>query len=69
ECPVAVLGKPPCAPGNAAAVNCSGSAESLRLVEGESRCDGFLEMAVSTGAWHRVPGEVSPVRNFSKVCW
>uniref|UniRef100_A0A8U7NP66 Uncharacterized protein n=1 Tax=Corvus moneduloides TaxID=1196302 RepID=A0A8U7NP66_CORMO len=24
ECPVAVLGKPPCAPGNAAAVNCSG---------------------------------------------
>ncbi|XP_053801860.1 antigen WC1.1-like [Vidua chalybeata] len=69
ECPVAVLGKPPCAPGNAAAVNCSGSVESLRLVEGETRCDGFLEMAVSTGAWHRVPGEVSPVRNFSKVCW
>uniref|UniRef100_H1A281 SRCR domain-containing protein n=1 Tax=Taeniopygia guttata TaxID=59729 RepID=H1A281_TAEGU len=24
ECPVAVLGKPPCVPGNAAAVNCSG---------------------------------------------
>ncbi|NWX35985.1 C163A protein, partial [Notiomystis cincta] len=24
ECPVAVLGKPPCTPGNAAAVNCSG---------------------------------------------
>ncbi|NWW42171.1 C163A protein, partial [Panurus biarmicus] len=24
ECPVAVLGKPPCAPGNAAAVKCSG---------------------------------------------
>ncbi|NXV66218.1 C163A protein, partial [Molothrus ater] len=24
QCPVAVLGKPPCAPGNAAAVNCSG---------------------------------------------
>ncbi|NXQ31287.1 C163A protein, partial [Alaudala cheleensis] len=24
ECPVAVLGEPPCAPGNAAAVNCSG---------------------------------------------
>ncbi|XP_068050949.1 scavenger receptor cysteine-rich type 1 protein M130-like, partial [Anomalospiza imberbis] len=69
ECPVAVLGKPPCAPGNAAAVNCSGRVESLRLVEGETRCDGFLELAISTGAWRRVPGEVSLVRNFSKVCW
>ncbi|NXV00990.1 C163A protein, partial [Cettia cetti] len=29
ECPVAVLGKPPCAPGNAAAVNCSGMDDKL----------------------------------------
>ncbi|NWT75297.1 SRCRM protein, partial [Prunella himalayana] len=69
ECPVAVLGKPPCAPGNAAAVHCSGTVESLRLVMGETRCDGFVELAVSTGAWRRVPGELSLLRNFSNVCW
>ncbi|XP_077640550.1 scavenger receptor cysteine-rich type 1 protein M130-like [Lonchura striata] len=68
ECPVAVLGKPPCVPGNAAAVKCSGVVVSLRLVGGESRCDGFLEVAADTGAWHRVPGEVLLVRNFTKVC-
>ncbi|XP_059704129.1 LOW QUALITY PROTEIN: uncharacterized protein LOC132328303 [Haemorhous mexicanus] len=68
ECPVAVLGKPPCAPGNAAAVNCSGTVESLRLVKGETRCEGFLELAISTGEWRRVPGEVSLLRNLSNVC-
>ncbi|CAN8214574.1 unnamed protein product [Coccothraustes coccothraustes] len=68
ECPVAVLGKPPCAPGNAAAVNCSDSVESLRLVKGETRCEGWLEFAISTGDWRRVPGEVSLLRNLSNVC-
>uniref|UniRef100_A0A8U7NNP5 Uncharacterized protein n=1 Tax=Corvus moneduloides TaxID=1196302 RepID=A0A8U7NNP5_CORMO len=68
ECPVAVLGKPPCAPGNAAAVNCSGIVESLELVEGETRCDGWLELAISTGTWRRVPGELLSVWNFSNVC-
>ncbi|XP_032546085.1 soluble scavenger receptor cysteine-rich domain-containing protein SSC5D-like [Chiroxiphia lanceolata] len=58
ECPVAVLGEPPCSPGNAAAVNCSGIVNSVRLVEGESRCDGWLELAISPGVWRRVPGEV-----------
>ncbi|NXM12388.1 SRCRM protein, partial [Ploceus nigricollis] len=72
ECPVALLGKPRCAPGNAAAVNCSGTAESLRLVEGDTRCDGWLEGAIrtnGTGTWRRVPGEVSHVQNLSNVCW
>ncbi|XP_027759599.1 deleted in malignant brain tumors 1 protein-like, partial [Empidonax traillii] len=68
ECPVAVLGKPPCTPGNAAAVNCSGIVNSLQLVEGESRCDGWMELATSPGVWHRVPGEVLSERNFSVVC-
>ncbi|XP_057882635.1 antigen WC1.1-like [Melospiza georgiana] len=69
QCPVAVLGKPPCAPGNAAAVNCSGAVESLRLVKGETRCEGFLESKTSTGSWRRVPGEVLLIRNLSNVCW
>ncbi|XP_057882633.1 antigen WC1.1-like [Melospiza georgiana] len=68
QCPVAVLGKPPCAPGNAAAVNCSGAAESLRLVKGETWCEGYLESKTSTEAWRRVPGEVTLLRNFSNVC-
>ncbi|XP_030804878.1 scavenger receptor cysteine-rich type 1 protein M130-like [Camarhynchus parvulus] len=35
QCPVAVLGKPPCAPGNAAAVNCSGGyGSSVRSLKG-----------------------------------
>ncbi|XP_032546081.1 scavenger receptor cysteine-rich domain-containing protein SCART1-like [Chiroxiphia lanceolata] len=68
ECPVAVLGEPPCSPGNAAAVNCSGIVNSLRLVEGESRCDGWLELAISPGVWRRVPGEVLAERNFGVVC-
>ncbi|XP_071664696.1 scavenger receptor cysteine-rich domain-containing protein SCART1-like [Patagioenas fasciata] len=54
QCPAAVLGEPPCAPGHAAAVNCSGVAEPLRLVEGESRCDGRLEVTASPGTWARV---------------
>ncbi|XP_071664695.1 scavenger receptor cysteine-rich type 1 protein M130-like [Patagioenas fasciata] len=54
QCPAAVLGEPPCAPGHGAAVNCSGVAEPLRLVEGESRCDGRLEVTASPGTWARV---------------
>ncbi|NWZ72239.1 C163A protein, partial [Acrocephalus arundinaceus] len=38
ECPVAVLGKPSCAPGNAAAVNCSGMDYNL------DRIKDFLDM-------------------------
>ncbi|XP_027527820.1 deleted in malignant brain tumors 1 protein-like, partial [Neopelma chrysocephalum] len=68
ECPMAVLGEPPCTPGNAAAVKCSGIVNSLRLVEGESRCDGWLELAISPGVWRRVPGEVLSRGNFSVVC-
>ncbi|XP_071894490.1 antigen WC1.1-like [Anas platyrhynchos] len=60
ECPVALLGEPACPPGHAAAVNCSGAAEPLRLLDGESRCDGRLEVATSPGTWARVaagPGD------------
>uniref|UniRef100_A0A8C3VFW8 SRCR domain-containing protein n=1 Tax=Catharus ustulatus TaxID=91951 RepID=A0A8C3VFW8_CATUS len=40
----------------------------LRLVEGETRCDGWLEVPTSTGEWRRVPGELLLIRNFSSVC-
>ncbi|XP_039246441.1 scavenger receptor cysteine-rich type 1 protein M130-like [Pipra filicauda] len=119
ECPVAVLGEPPCTPGNAAAVNCSGlcgacgkslqgllghprnwerstqgcfgmrgglnqvpqphgtagdfsgtegTVNSMRLVEGESRCDGRLEEAITTPAWRRVPVEQWKRWDVDMVC-
>lgn len=54
ECPAAVLGEPACEPALAAAVICSGAAESLRLRGGESRCDGRLEVALRPGVWSGV---------------
>ncbi|XP_054053692.1 antigen WC1.1-like [Rissa tridactyla] len=68
ECPTAVLGEPACPPGHAAAVNCSGMAEPLRLVEGESRCDGRLEVATSSGAWARVPAGLWDAQRATVVC-
>ncbi|XP_075611726.1 scavenger receptor cysteine-rich type 1 protein M130-like [Balearica regulorum gibbericeps] len=68
ECPTVVLGEPPCLPGHAAAVNCSGVAEPPRLVEGESRCDGRLEVAAGLGAWARVPAGLWDARGAGVVC-
>ncbi|XP_067151379.1 scavenger receptor cysteine-rich type 1 protein M130-like [Apteryx mantelli] len=67
ECPATVLGIPACSPGRAAAVNCSGGAEPLRLVDGESRCDGRLEVDLH-GAWGRVLVEQWDASGASVVC-
>ncbi|KAM6274471.1 scavenger receptor cysteine-rich type 1 protein M130-like [Porphyrio hochstetteri] len=45
-----------------------GVAEPLRLVEGESRCDGRLEVATSLGAWARVPAGLWDNQGASVVC-
>uniref|UniRef100_H0ZBS7 SRCR domain-containing protein n=1 Tax=Taeniopygia guttata TaxID=59729 RepID=H0ZBS7_TAEGU len=68
ECPVAVLGKPPCVPGNAAAVNCAGFVTTLRLVDGQSLCDGRLEEAITSPAWRRVPLEQWKSWDVNVVC-
>ncbi|KAM9190304.1 antigen WC1.1-like [Mergus octosetaceus] len=68
ECPVVLLGEPACPPGHAAAVNCSGAAEPLRLLDGESRCDGRLEVATSPGAWARVAAGPGYDRAASVAC-
>ncbi|XP_072785519.1 scavenger receptor cysteine-rich type 1 protein M130-like, partial [Taeniopygia guttata] len=70
ECPVAVLGKPPCVPGNAAAVNCSGAGfvTTLRLVGGQSLCDGRLEESITSPAWRRVPLEQWKSWDVNVVC-
>ncbi|XP_069713181.1 antigen WC1.1-like [Phaenicophaeus curvirostris] len=68
ECPRTVLGEPGCTPGHAAAVTCSGVAEPLRLVEGETRCDGRLEITTSPGSWSRVPAGSWDARGAGVVC-
>ncbi|KAM6075543.1 scavenger receptor cysteine-rich type 1 protein M130-like [Chlamydotis macqueenii] len=68
ECATTVLGEPACPPGHAAAVNCSGVAEPLRLVEGESRCDGRLEVIADPEVWARVPAGLRDARAASVVC-
>ncbi|XP_064369557.1 deleted in malignant brain tumors 1 protein-like [Dromaius novaehollandiae] len=67
ECPATVLGTPACSPDHAAAVNCSGGTEPLRLVDGESRCDGRLEVALG-GAWGRVLAQQWDASSASVVC-
>ncbi|XP_064369554.1 antigen WC1.1-like [Dromaius novaehollandiae] len=67
ECPATVLGIPACSPDHAAAVNCSGGTEPLRLVDGESRCDGHLEVALG-GAWGRVLPQQWDASSASVVC-
>ncbi|XP_064369567.1 deleted in malignant brain tumors 1 protein-like [Dromaius novaehollandiae] len=67
ECPATVLGIPACSPDHAAAVNCSGGTEPLRLVDGESRCDGRLEVALG-GAWGRVLAQQWDASSASVVC-
>ncbi|OPJ86998.1 hypothetical protein AV530_006206 [Patagioenas fasciata monilis] len=69
QCPVVILGASPCSHGNAAAVICSGPADSasLRLVGGGSRCDGRVEI-FQRGTWGRVLDDQWDVREASVVC-
>lgn len=53
NCPVSTLGAPACAPGNVASVVCSGLSHTLRLRDGQSHCDGRVEVSLD-GVWGRV---------------
>ncbi|KAM9258642.1 scavenger receptor cysteine-rich type 1 protein M130-like [Morus bassanus] len=66
-CPVTALGASPCSPENDAAVICSGDAASLRLVGGESRCDGRVEI-FQGGTWGRVLDDQWDLEEASVVC-
>ncbi|XP_074994759.1 scavenger receptor cysteine-rich domain-containing protein SCART1-like [Calonectris borealis] len=69
QCPVTALGASPCSHENNAAVICSGPADStsLRLVGGESRCDGRVEI-FQHGTWGRVLDDQWDMQEASVVC-
>ncbi|KAM9169317.1 LOW QUALITY PROTEIN: scavenger receptor cysteine-rich type 1 protein M130-like, partial [Pangshura tecta] len=66
HCPVTALGVSQCSHDNDASVICSGHSESLRLLNGESRCDGRVEISLS-GVWGRVLDD-QYMNNASVVC-
>ncbi|XP_066095152.1 scavenger receptor cysteine-rich domain-containing protein SCART1-like [Saccopteryx bilineata] len=67
NCPVSTLGAPACAPGNSATVVCSGLHHALRLREGQSRCDGRVEVSLD-GMWGRVLDDAWDLRGAGVVC-
>ncbi|XP_065377740.1 scavenger receptor cysteine-rich domain-containing protein SCART1 isoform X2 [Macaca fascicularis] len=67
NCPVSTLGAPACAPGNSASAVCSGLPHAVRLREGQSRCDGRVEVSLE-GVWGRVLDDAWDLRGADVVC-
>nr|XP_023417276.1 scavenger receptor cysteine-rich domain-containing protein SCART1-like [Cavia porcellus] len=67
SCPSSTLGAKPCAKGNAASASCSGLAGALRLRDGQSRCDGRVEVSLD-GVWGRVLDDAWDLCDASVVC-
>ncbi|KAI1242152.1 scavenger receptor cysteine-rich type 1 protein M130, partial [Lamprotornis superbus] len=67
DCAQVTLGNPTCSAKEAATVTCSGLAESLRLSEGESRCDGRVEISLH-GVWSRVLDDNWDIKDAHVVC-
>nr|XP_034369370.1 scavenger receptor cysteine-rich domain-containing protein SCART1-like [Arvicanthis niloticus] len=67
SCPTSTLGAQACAMGNSASVLCSGLQDALRLRDGQSHCDGRVEVFLD-GAWGRVLDNAWDLRDAAVVC-
>ncbi|XP_021062479.1 scavenger receptor cysteine-rich domain-containing protein SCART1-like [Mus pahari] len=67
SCPTSTLGTQACALGNSASVLCSGLQDALWLRDGQSHCDGRVEVFLD-GAWGRVLDSAWDLRDAAVVC-
>uniref|UniRef100_A0A8C3I006 SRCR domain-containing protein n=1 Tax=Chrysemys picta bellii TaxID=8478 RepID=A0A8C3I006_CHRPI len=67
DCSRMALGNPACSPRDTAGVICSGRSESLRLLNGESQCDGRVEISLHD-VWGRVLDDQWDMNDASVVC-
>uniref|UniRef100_A0A493TMY6 SRCR domain-containing protein n=1 Tax=Anas platyrhynchos platyrhynchos TaxID=8840 RepID=A0A493TMY6_ANAPP len=67
DCARVVLGNPTCSARETATVVCSGLPDSLRLSDGESRCDGRVEISLH-GMWGRVLDDDWSIKDATVVC-
>ncbi|XP_052557768.1 antigen WC1.1-like, partial [Tympanuchus pallidicinctus] len=67
DCAQVTLGNPTCSAKEVATVVCSGLAESLRLSDGQSRCDGRVEISLD-GIWGRVLDDDWNIKDAHVVC-
>ncbi|EGW08687.1 Scavenger receptor cysteine-rich type 1 protein M130 [Cricetulus griseus] len=67
SCPASTLGAQACTLENSASVICSGLQDALRLRDGQSSCDGRVEVFLN-GVWGRVLDSAWDLRDAAVVC-
>ncbi|XP_021516036.1 scavenger receptor cysteine-rich domain-containing protein SCART1-like [Meriones unguiculatus] len=67
SCPASTLGAQACTPGNSASAVCSGPQDALRLRDGQSHCDGRVEVFLD-GVWGRVLDNAWDLHDAAVVC-
>ncbi|XP_076419213.1 scavenger receptor cysteine-rich domain-containing protein SCART1-like [Peromyscus maniculatus bairdii] len=67
SCPASTLGAQACTLENSASVICSGLQDALRLRDGQSHCDGRVEVFLD-GVWGRVLDNAWDLRDAAVVC-